>query len=51
MFGVGLPELAVIAMMAAIVVGPDRLPLYARQAARLVRQLRSFALVLRGVST
>lgn len=44
MFGVGLPELAVIAMVAAIVVGPDRLPLYARQAARLVRQLRSFAL-------
>ena len=43
MFGVGLPELAVIMFVAVIVFGPDRLPEYARQAGRLVRQLRQFA--------
>jgi sec-independent protein translocase protein TatB len=43
MFGVGLPELAVIALVAVIVFGPDRLPDYARQAGRMVRQLRKFA--------
>src|SRR4051812_6693180 len=43
MFGVGLPEMAVILVVAAIVFGPDKLPDYARQAARLVRQLRRLA--------
>jgi sec-independent protein translocase protein TatB len=43
MFGVGLPEMAVIALVAVIVFGPDRLPDYARQAGRMVRQLRKFA--------
>jgi sec-independent protein translocase protein TatB len=43
MFGVGLPEMAVILVVAVIVFGPDRLPEYARQAGRLVRQLRRFA--------
>lgn len=43
MFGVGLPELAVILVVAMVVFGPDRLPDYARQAGRMVRQLRSFA--------
>jgi sec-independent protein translocase protein TatB len=43
MFGVGLPELGVILFVAVIVFGPDRLPEYARQAGRLVRQLRQFA--------
>jgi sec-independent protein translocase protein TatB len=43
MFGVGLPEMAVILVVAVIVFGPDRLPEYARQAGRLLRQLRSFA--------
>ena len=43
MFGVGLPELAVILVVAVIVFGPDRLPEYARQAGRMVRQLRKFA--------
>ncbi len=42
MFGVGLPELAVIAVVAVIVFGPDRLPEFARQAGRLVRQVRQF---------
>jgi sec-independent protein translocase protein TatB len=43
MFGVGLPELAVILIVAVVVFGPDRLPEYARQAGRMVRQLRKFA--------
>src|SRR3954465_10532930 len=43
MFGVGLPELAVILVVAVVVFGPDRLPDYARQAGRMVRQLRAFA--------
>ena len=43
MFGVGLPELAVIAIVAFLVFGPDRLPEYARQAGRMVRELRRWA--------
>ena len=43
MFGVGLPEMAVIALVAVIVFGPDKLPDYARQAGRMVRQIRKFA--------
>jgi sec-independent protein translocase protein TatB len=42
-FGVGLPELAVIAVVAIIVFGPDRLPEFARQAGRLLRQLKQFS--------
>jgi sec-independent protein translocase protein TatB len=42
-FGIGLPELAVIAVVAVLVFGPDRLPEFARQAGRLVRQIRQFA--------
>jgi sec-independent protein translocase protein TatB len=41
-FGIGLPELAVIAVVAVLVFGPDRLPEFARQAGRLVRQVRQF---------
>ena len=42
MFGVGLPELAVIIVVGLIVFGPDRLPDFARQAGRFVRQVRTF---------
>lgn len=42
MFGIGLPELMVIIVVAVVVFGPDRLPEFARQAGRLVRQLRTF---------
>ena len=43
MFGVGLQELLVIAFVAVLVFGPDRLPDLARQAGRMARQVRSFA--------
>jgi len=41
-FGIGLPEVAVIMLVAVIVFGPDRLPEFARQAGRFVRQVRQF---------
>lgn len=40
MFGIGIPELAVIVVVAMFVFGPDRLPDFARQSGRFVRQLR-----------
>ncbi|MBZ5737311.1 sec-independent translocase [Nocardioides mangrovi] len=43
MFGIGLPELAVILVVAVMVFGPDKLPDLARQAGRLMRQARSMA--------
>lgn len=42
MFGIGLPELLVIGVVAVLVFGPDRLPEFARQAGRFLRQLRQF---------
>jgi len=42
-FGVGLTELAVIAFVAILVFGPDRLPDLARQAGQIVKQLRRMA--------
>ncbi len=43
MFGVGLAELVVIAFVAVVVFGPDRLPEFARQAGRFLRQVRNLA--------
>lgn len=42
MFGIGLPELIVILVVAIFVFGPDRLPEFSRQAGRFVRQVRQF---------
>jgi sec-independent protein translocase protein TatB len=42
-FGVGLPELALIALVAVIVFGPDKLPELARQAGAMLRKARQFA--------
>ncbi len=43
MFDVGLAELAVIALVAVIVFGPDKVPDLARQAGRFLRQLKRYA--------
>lgn len=42
MFGVGLPEFAVIALVAAIFLGPERLPDLARQAGALLNKAKRF---------
>ena len=41
MFGIGIPEFMVIVVVALFVFGPDRLPDFARQAGRMVRQVRT----------
>ncbi len=43
MFGVGLPEFAVLAFVAVLVFGPDKLPELARQAGQIVRRVRVLA--------
>ncbi|MDX6200615.1 MAG: sec-independent protein translocase protein TatB [Frankiales bacterium] len=43
MFGIGWPELFVIMAIGLIVVGPERLPKYAEETGRLLRQLRRMA--------
>src|SRR5215213_308796 len=43
MFGVGVWEFMVIFVIALVVFGPDRLPEFARQGGRMVRQIRKFA--------
>lgn len=42
-FGIGLPELFVLALLGLIVFGPERLPEFAAKAARAVRSLRAMA--------
>ena len=43
MFDVGFAEMVVILVVAVFVFGPEKLPEFARQAGRLVRQLRRLA--------
>ena len=43
MFDVGIQEIIFIAIIAVVVFGPDRMPELARQAARVLHQLRGFA--------
>jgi Tat protein translocase TatB subunit len=40
MFGIGIPELIIIFVIALIVLGPDKLPQLARQLARLIAELK-----------
>ncbi len=41
--GIGMPEIILVLLVAVIVVGPKRLPEFAAQLARVVRQMRGFA--------
>ncbi len=43
MFGVGLMELVVIALVAMFMFGPDKLPEFAKQAGAVLRKARTFA--------
>ena len=43
MFGIGVPEMLVIAMVAMIVFGPDKLPELARQFGGFVRTVKQMA--------
>jgi sec-independent protein translocase protein TatB len=43
MFGIGVPEMFVIALVAMLVFGPDKLPDLARQAGKFVRTVRQMA--------
>ncbi len=43
MFGISPGEFVVLLAVAAVVLGPERLPDYARQLARLIRELRNMA--------
>ena len=42
LFGVGIPELGLVMLIALVIVGPQRFPEVARQIARWVRTARSF---------
>ena len=41
-FGIGMNELIVISLLAAIVLGPERLARVARQAGRFIRNLKAY---------
>ena len=43
MFGISAPEFIVLLAVAAVVLGPERMPHYAQQLGRLVRELRRMA--------
>lgn len=43
MFGVGLTEMAVLAFVAVLVFGPDKIPDLARQAGAIIKRFRAIA--------
>lgn len=47
MFGLTLDKLMLVAILAAVLIGPSRLPVYARQLADLLRSFRQFLEVTR----
>lgn len=42
MFDIGFWELVIIALVALVIIGPERLPEFARDAGRWVRKIRDF---------
>lgn len=42
-FGVGIPEILVVLLLAAVIFGPGRLPEFAAQFGRAIRELREYA--------
>ena len=47
-FGIGMNELIVIFLLAAIVLGPERLARVAREAGKLIRNLKAYFSSLSG---
>ena len=43
MGGINAPEFFLLLLIAAVVIGPDRLPVYAAQLGRIIRELRKMA--------
>ena len=43
MFGMGWPEMAVIGILGVLLFGPDKLPEFARQAGRFIRNAKRMA--------
>ena len=48
MFGLTLDKLFLIGVLALFLIGPEKLPYYASQLGRLIKQLRSFADTAKG---
>ena len=42
MFDIGFWELVIIALVALVIIGPERLPKFAHDAGRLLRKIRNF---------
>ncbi len=43
MFGIGFEKLLTLAILAAVLIGPDKLPKFAVDAAKLLQRLRGFS--------
>ena len=43
MFGIGFEKLLTLAILAAVLIGPDKLPKFAVDAAKLIQRIRGFS--------